>query len=189
MNLILVSAPASLPVTLAEVKEHIHVVDTDEDSGITGFIRAATESLDGRDGSLGRCLITQTWKMTLDRFASEIIIPLPPCQSIDAITYVDRDGATQQLDAIGYQVLGLRSAEGARLRPAYGASWPATRDQAGALTITFTAGFGDTPADIPEAILAAIKMRVAYLFLNRGDNPGIPDDADDFARNFRTWVF
>lgn len=196
MPLILETEPANDPVTLAEVKEHIRVVDDGEDAGIASFIRAATDRLDGRDGSLGCCLITQTWMLTLDSFTSEIAIPLPPCQSIDAITYVDPDGVTQTLDAGAYQAFGLGSADGAKVRPAYGTSWPAIRNQPDAVAITFTAGFGDNPGDVPEPIRAAIKMRVGHLFANResvtfgsGFITETPDGADDFTRNFRGWIF
>ncbi|ESR25253.1 hypothetical protein N177_1770 [Lutibaculum baratangense AMV1] len=184
------------PVTLEEVKEHIHVDFNDEDARIADFIKAATQRLDGRDGSLGRCLVTQTWNLTLDRFASEIAIPLPPCQSIDAITYVDPDGITQTLAPTEYQAFALGTVEGAKVRPAYGKSWPTIRNVPEAVTITFTAGFGDDPEDIPEPIRAAIKMRVGHLFEHResvvigsGFITETPDGAEDFVRDHKTWSF
>ncbi|OYX01492.1 MAG: hypothetical protein B7Z15_19565 [Rhizobiales bacterium 32-66-8] len=149
---------------------NIRVDHTDEDASIADMIRAATHRFDGRDGSLGLCLITQSWTLTLDAFTAELAIPLPPCQSIDAITYVDPDGATQTLDAGAYQVFGLGSADGAKVRPAYGTSWPAFRHQP--------------------------KMRVGHLYENResvvigtGYNTETPDGPEDFVRNFRTWTF
>lgn len=196
MPLILDTAPATDPVTLAEVKAHIRVDHTDEDASVADMIRAASHRFDGRDGSLGLCLITQSWTLTLDAFTAEIAIPLPPCQSIDAITYVDPDGATQTLDAGAYQVFGLGSADGAKVRPAYGTSWPAIRNQPDAVAITFTAGFGDNPGDIPEPIRTAIKMRVGHLYENResvvigtGYNTETPDGPEDFVRNYRAWTF
>lgn len=191
MPLILETAPDHDPVTLEEVKEHIHVDFNDEDARISDFIKTATQRLDGRDGLLGRCLITQTWKLTLDRFASEIAIPLPPCQSIDAITYVDPDGVTQTLAPTEYQAFALGTVEGAKLRPAYGRSWPTIRNVPEAVTITFTAGFPTIPAipavpggpgnppdpapipeipaviTVPEPIRTAIKLHVGHLFEHR----------------------
>lgn len=196
MPLILDTAPATDPVTLAEVKAHIRVDHTDEDASIADMILAATHRFDGRDGSLGLCLITQSWTLTLDAFTAEIAVPLPPCQSIDAITYVDPDGATQTLDAGAYQVFGLGSADGAKVRPAYGTSWPAIRNQPDAVAIVFTAGFGDNPGDVPEPIRTAIKMRVGHLYENResvvigtGYNTETPDGPEDFVRNYRAWTF
>ncbi|PWR18786.1 head-tail connector protein [Zavarzinia compransoris] len=196
MPLILETAPVNDPVTLEEVKEHIHVDFYDEDARIADFIKAATQRLDGRDGSLGRCLVTQTWNLTLDRFTSEIAIPLPPCQSIDAITYVDPDGVTQTLAPTEYQAFALGTVEGAKLRPAYGKSWPTIRNVPEAVTITFTAGFGDDPEDIPEPIRTAIKMRVGHLFEHResvvigsGFITETPDGVEDFVRDHKTWSF
>lgn len=196
MPLILETAPVNDPVTLNEVKEHIHVDFYDEDARIADFIKAATQRLDGRDGSLGRCLVTQTWNLTLDRFTSEIAIPLPPCQSIDAITYVDPDGVTQTLAPTEYQAFALGTVEGAKVRPAYGKSWPTIRNVPEAVTITFTAGFGDDPEDIPEPIRTAIKMRVGHLFEHResvtmgsGFITETPDGAEDFVRDHKTWSF
>ncbi|MCK9541372.1 MAG: head-tail connector protein [Novosphingobium sp.] len=190
------TAPATDPVTLAEVKAHIRVDHTDEDAAIADMILAATQRLDGRDGLLGLCLITQRWTLTLDAFASEIAIPLPPCQSIDAISYVDTDGVTRTLDAGAYQAFGLGSADGAKVRPAYGQRWPAIRNQPDAVAITFTAGFGDDPDDVPEPIRTAIKMRVGHLYEHResvtigsGFITDTPDGAEDFVRGFRTWTF
>jgi uncharacterized phiE125 gp8 family phage protein len=188
--------PATDPVTLEEVKAHIRVDHTDEDAAITDMVQAATQRLDGRDGVLGLCLITQTWTLTLDDFTAEIAIPLPPCQSIDAIRYVDPDGVTQTLDAGAYQAFGLGSADGAKVRPAFGTSWPAIRSQPEAVAITFTAGFGDDPGDVPEPIRTAIKMRVGHLYEHResvtlgtGFITDTPDGAEDFVRGFRTWTF
>jgi uncharacterized phiE125 gp8 family phage protein len=196
MPLILETAPENDPVTMDEVKEHLRVDFGDEDALIAGFIKAATQRLDGRDGSLGRCLITQTWKLTLDRFENEVVIPLPPCQSIDAITYIDPDGATQTLAPTEYQVFALGSVEGAKLRPAFGKSWPSIRNVPEAVTITFTAGFGDDPDDIPEPIRTAIKLRVGHLFEHRGSaaiGSGFiartSDEAEELIRNHKTWSF
>jgi uncharacterized phiE125 gp8 family phage protein len=186
MPLILQTAPAQAPVTLAEVKAHLRVDHSDEDAGIASFIVAATQRFDGRDGLLGRCLITQTWKLTLDRFSAEIAIPLPPCQSIGAITYADSDGVIRTLSPSDYTVFGLGSADGAFVRPAFGKTWPATRDVPEAVAITFIAGYGANPADVPEPIRAAIKARVGSLYEDREST----DEEDiDFIRNHKAWSF
>lgn len=196
MTLILVTPPDALPLSVAELKLHAHIDHDEEDERIQSFIEASIGRVDGRDGSLGVCLITQVWKLSLDCFASEITLPLPPCQSVDAITYVDNNGATQTLNAAEYQVAGIASMDGARIVPAYGLSWPATRSIAEAVSITFTAGFGATADDMPEALRTGIAMRAAYLYANRenvttadGFFKELPDSADDFARNYRQFHF
>src|SRR3546814_3582103 len=53
--------------------------------------------------------------------------------------------------------------------PAYGETWPVTRDQIGAVTITYTAGMmTGSPATLAEAdITAAIKLVLGDLWDNR----------------------
>jgi hypothetical protein len=70
----------------------------------------------------------------------EIFLPFPPLVSVDSIKYVDDATGTQTtLAASEYSVDAV--SEPARITPAYGKSWPATRNQAGAVEVTFTAGY------------------------------------------------
>ena len=80
-----------------------------------------------------------------------IEIPLPPCQSVDALTYVDDDGATQTSTTTWSMASAARPA---RLIHAYGARWPATRRQGDAVSVTFTCGYGGWN-DVPEFLVAA----------------------------------
>ncbi len=124
-----------------------------------------------------RSLLTQTWRLTLDRFppidsavnAGEelqtIFLPRPPVQSVSSVVYVDPDGNQQTLDPSKYQ-LELAS-EPARLRPAYAESWPSTRPVPGAVQVTYVAGYGDDPSDVPETIRQAIKLMTGELYWNR----------------------
>lgn len=196
MPLILDMPPATDPVTLDEMKEHSRIDSVDEDSGIASLIRAATQKLDGRDGLLGRCLITQVWKLTLDRFAGEIVILLPPCEEIVSIVYVDPKGDEQTLAASEYQAFHLGTPDSARVRPAYGKSWPATRSVPEAVTVRFVAGYGDTAADVPEPLRTAIRMHVGHLYEHResvmfgsGFVTDTPHGYDELISDYRMWSF
>ncbi len=195
MALILETAPAVDPVTLEEVKEHLRIDGDDDDSLLGNLIRAASERFDGRDGALGRCLISQSWKLVLDAFPQWITIPLPPCQVVEAITYVDAFGDLQTLASDAYQVSGIGSIDGATVRPAYQMDWPKIRQGPDAVTVHFTAGYGDSASDVPEPVRTAIKMRVAHLYENResislGDHGSIvPYGETDLIRNHKTWSF
>lgn len=178
MTLIRLTAPASLPVTNAEAKLHLRVDFDEDDAAIEGFIRAATEHLDGRDGVLGRCLITHVWRLTLDRFTPSIVLPLPPCQSVEEVTYTDDTGNSQTFTA--FHVEGLGGVDGARLLPV--SRWPSGTD----INIIFTAGYGDTPEDVPAPIRQAILTRACQFYDTRD---AIIDTPDDFTRDHRAWVF
>jgi uncharacterized phiE125 gp8 family phage protein len=172
VTLINVIPPAEDVLTLAEVKAHLRVDDDDEDDLIAGLIATATAQLDGRDGLLGRALATQTWRLTLDAFPCEIGVPLPPLLAVDAITYLDADGAEQTLPEDQYQVIGLGGTDPVRIRPVYGQTWPSTRCQPEAVSVQFTAGYVDaeaSPAElaVPDPIRTAMLLHVAHLYEHR----------------------
>jgi len=163
MSLTLVTAPTAEPVSLTEAKAHLRVTGSDEDTLITAMIAATRQNLDGRDGWLGRALMTQTWELRLDRFPASITVPLPPLQTVDSVKYIDGDGAEQTLDPSLYQVV---AGEPARIVPAYGQTWPSTRCQPDSVWVRFTAGYGDAD-DVPAPIKAAILLNVGTLYRDR----------------------
>lgn len=179
MSLTLVTAPVAEPLTEAQVWDHLRVALTgspaqpvDKDY-IATLLAAATSLLDGRDGILGRCLVTQEWDLTLDAFPSGdcIALPLPPIQSVTSIVYTDTAGATQTLAADKY-ALSADRAWRPRVDIAWGESWPATRDVRDAVTVRFVAGYasGNSPEDgsaVPGAILAAMKLLIAHWYEHR----------------------
>ena len=78
-----------------------------EDALLSGLIRAAVAQIDGRDGWLGRQLITATWRLALPAFpCGVLVVPLPPLQEITRIEYIDVTGDEQTLDASAYHVAG-----------------------------------------------------------------------------------
>lgn len=57
----LVTAPAAQPVSLAEMKAHLRVAHSDDDTDISAKIAGVTAHLDAWGGALGRCIMPQTW--------------------------------------------------------------------------------------------------------------------------------
>lgn len=195
MRLTLITPPAVDPVTLDEVKDHLRITQDFEDALLTDFIRTATQKLDGRYGLLGRCLINQTWRLSLDRFSREIVLPFPPVQAVSRIYYLGHDGEEVDVTATNYRVSGLSGFDGATIRAARGLSWPETYDTESAF-IEFTAGFGSAPADVPEPIRTAIKMHVGHLYANResvtlgsGFITETPHGYEDLIRDYRVLGF
>lgn len=162
MALTLVTAPTSEPVSLAEAKEHLRVTATDEDALITSLVGSAKESA---ETITGRALITQTWDLSLDSFPQVIDIPKPPLVSVTSITYIDTAGATQTLASTEYTV--DTKSEPGRIVPAYGKSWPSTRDIVNAVTVRFVAGYGNATA-VPKSIKQGMLMHIEHMFDNRG---------------------
>lgn len=163
MALSLVTPPV-WPVSLADAKAHLRVETADDDALITAHIGAACEHV---EHVTGRAIATQTWELVMDRFPSgSIAVPLPPLQSVNAITYIDTAGDTQVWAAANYSV----DAVGGRVAPAYGASFPATRAVHNAVKVRFTAGY----TALPAAIQAAVLLLVGDLYANREAQQEVP---------------
>ena len=168
MNLTLVTGPARPVVTLDEARDQLRLDVNDQDAVLARLIAAATAYFDGQAGTLGRALLTQTWRLSLSAFPAmdeAISLPLPPLQGVDSITYVDTGGLEQTLPGATYQVV-VSSAPGA-VAPSFGNSWPTARNQPDAVKVTFTAGYGADPASVPETVRHAILMMVGEWFRNR----------------------
>lgn len=170
-NLTLAAAPAQLPVDLNTFKVHARVrIDDDaEDEYLNGLIAACTEEIDGANGWLGRALITQQWKLTLPAFPCDrkIMLPLPPLQSVDSITYIDADGAGQTFAAENYEV--VTDAQQGYLRLLSGKSWPSAKSCEN-VSVLFKCGYGGDPAAVPFRIRQYIMVQAADLYNNREAN-------------------
>jgi len=170
-GLTVVTPPAAEPVSVAEAKAHLRLETADEDALVTALVKAAREHA---EDFMGRAFVTRVYDLTLDRFpwssravsvgAGAIVVPRPRLQSVESITYVDESGVTQALSASKYLVDS--KSEPGRITPAYGETWPTTREQANAVTVRFTAGYGAAAA-VPDAIKTAIKLLVAHWYEHR----------------------
>ncbi len=170
----LAASPDKEPVmSLAEARQHLRVdafgspmPAHPDDTLIQSYVLAAVNEIDGDDGWLGRALVTQTWRLDIDYFpACPILLPLPPFQSLTSITYIDSDGVEQTLASSAYRVVASGS-DPAQVEPAYGTSWPATRNQSAAVSITYVCGYGD-PTDVPELIRNYIRVRLGQFYEQR----------------------
>jgi uncharacterized phiE125 gp8 family phage protein len=166
--------PAETPVTLAEAKAQLRVLSSDEDTLIGSLIQVATALLDGRNGMLGRALVSQAWRMKIDRFPRTIELPLPPLISVQAITYLDTAGDSQTLDPSLY-IVDTGTYVG-RVRPAYQAVWPIPQSIELAVTVDFTCGYGAASA-VPMTIKQAMLLLINHWFFNRGSIGAMPEGA------------
>jgi uncharacterized phiE125 gp8 family phage protein len=160
MRLVLVEPPAVEPLTAEEAKARLNIGDEVSDEVMDALITAARQGIDGADGWLGRALITQTWRGTLDQFPCwELNIPLPPLQSVLAINYIDGTGAQIEFPDSDYQIVPGRRPY---ITPAFQKSWPSTRCQSDAVSIDFVVGYGE-PSDVPEPVRSAIALMVSNI--------------------------
>lgn len=159
MGLVRTVEPVLEPATLQEVKTHARVVHTQEDVYIESLIRSAR---DYAEMFTRRAIITQTWALTLPGFPHFITLPSPPLQSVSSIQYVDQDGNTQTLSTDVYDV--DTTVEPGRVVLKFNQSWPSTRDDIAAVTVTYVAGYGLLRTDVPDSYRHAIKFLAAHWF-------------------------
>lgn len=191
MDLTLITPPAAAPVSLAEAKVHLRVLNTAEDTLITALIEAAAAHLGGRDGILGRALVTQTWELRLASFGcapdAGIDLPLPPLRSVVSVKYID-DAGVEQTVASGDYVVETGRRVG-RVRPAYGKTWPAPRAEPGAVRIQFEAGYGAASA-VPAPIRHAMLLLIGHWWVHKtpvmeSGNMSAPYAVDALAMPYR----
>lgn len=178
MDPIRTTPPAVEPVTLAMAKMHAKVDQDFEDDLITQAISAARETCENR---VQRTLINTGWTWALDTFppcGNVLYIPMPPLVSVTAVQYVDPDGVTRTMAPEALYTDLLSSP--ARLAPASGA-WPATARRINAVSITYTAGYGAAPANVPPPLARWILLAVAHMIKERTLDNEVRSVPDDFA--------
>lgn len=158
---VLVTGPASLPLTRDQVKQQLDVPYSDKDELIDGLIMAATSYLDGWTGILGRCLVSQTWRQDFDQLSRCMRIPLAPVISITSLKYDDANDAEQTIGSSNYTVLNDDLGPYVEFISTY--SSPTLHVERPGVRVTYVAGY----ADVPQAIKQAMLLLIRHWF----DNP------------------
>jgi len=161
MSRVLITAPTSEAITLAEAKSHLNVSGTEDDTLIKNMVIVARNHV---EDLARRALVTQTWDFITCEFTSKIKLPMSPLQSVTSVTYVDDDGASQTLATTEYDV-DVNSEPG-YIVEAYDKTWPSIRSVFNAVTIRFIAGYGD-PVNVPEPIKQAMLLHIGHMNENR----------------------
>lgn len=158
-----VSPSIGEPIALLEAKEYLRVDHGDEDELILALIASARAAVEAHTK---RSILRTTWAYRIDGcFPWEIRLPIGPLRTTSGLVvqYVDDAGATQTLASSNYQTsLGITGI----IRPAYGKTWPSTRSQMDAVTVTFQAGELSAD-DVNPALMASMRMYLADLYEHR----------------------
>ena len=161
MNLTRLVAPVAL-LQKAEVIARLRMDEGDDDVGLNRLIAASTRKA---EQFTQRAFVTQQWELRLDAFPScngPIKLPLPPCQSVDEITYVDTDGVEQTLSDFQLKKDSLC----AKIFPGFEKEWPATRAVIDAVKIKFTCGYG-AASSVEDDLVLAVLLLIAHYDMHR----------------------
>lgn len=151
------------PVSLATAKAHLRVLDNNEDTPITGYIKAAREWVENYTGHV---LVQREITEQRDQFGSFIELHRRPVLDTPEveIAYVDTDGTEQAYADAVFQ----SSRFPARIYPALDGSWPSLWEHGG-VTVTYTAGY--EAGEEPQQLLEAMLVLIAGMHANRGTLP------------------
>lgn len=144
----------SEPISLERAKQHLRVVFSDEDEYIASLITAARCMAEER---LNRTLVQRQLVATFSSWSERMRLLKPPIVSVDAVEYVDVDGAVQTFD--GFDSIG------SHVSLAYGVSAPAMRYRADAVRVTYTAGYPE--GEVPAPIMQWMLLVIGALYENR----------------------
>ena len=175
------------PVTLSEVKQTLRI-DTDnfdQDSELTMMLRSSIKVL---EEYTGRSFITKTYELALDRIpysqedkliegfstgpfmdrtANYITLPKSPLVAVTSFKYYDDSDTESTFATSNYYVDNYSDTPKVVLRRSQTFPDVASLRVANAFIITFTAGYGTAPKDVPETIKQAINLYTSHLYENR----------------------
>lgn len=105
MDLRLITAPVSEPVSLTDVQAHVRApVDGADAAVIEAYLQAAREIVEAHTG---RVLMPQTWQIVLPEFPADngpIMLPKPPLVSVTSVAITNADGEAETISGALYQV-------------------------------------------------------------------------------------
>lgn len=199
-KLVVVTPPASLPVTIDEAFSFANLHEGEEQSEVQWLIEAARDFI---EGTTGRTLINTVYDWILPEWRDPFELPKVPIvpnvaggySSVTSIQYIDADGNAQywRLDT-GNTIL-VADDHRAHLYRHPDVTFPSTYVRPDAVTIRFTAGYGATAASVPDRCKLAVLMLVNHLWVNRDSVLAgmavnkVPGTVDMVIRHLRThWV-
>lgn len=187
---VLVSAPASEPVTAAELRTHLRADSTElPDAEANALVTDARSEI---ETMTGLAFITQSWRLALDRWPAggeawwdgvregsilelygsntlrSVDLPRWPLASITSVTVYDEASTSTAVtvastfDVDTYRIPG-------RLTLKRGATWPVALRAANAIEIVYVAGY-TSAGNVPAPLKRAVKQLAAYLYAHRGDD-------------------
>lgn len=168
-------APASEPVTAADVKLQSRIDDTASDDLLAIYIAAARGFVESYTGTR---LVSQTVLMQGACFADLAALPAAPLISVSSVKYLDTDGAEQTLSTDVYEVITTGLSPAIRLK--VNQTWPAIRDASDGVRVTAVCGYSEVPPEIKSALL----LMVSKWFDDRTVG-SVPDGALSLLANVR----
>lgn len=162
-----ITPPISQPIDLHEAREQCRVTHFEHDILLQSHIDAATEYLDGWNGILGRCMISQVWRQRFHGWASCLVLPMPGVTDV-ALHYLRPDLSEGTVDPSNYETVVNGYATTIYLDSAF--VHPVLSGRMFPVWVDFTAGYGPAPENVPAPLRAAIRMHVQAMYDGMPEN-------------------
>ena len=143
----IITQPSVEPVTLEYVKARSRIDGAEFDDVIPSLIADAREVAEHKTGC---ALCSQVWELYLDAFPESFELRPAPVINVVSIKYLDTAGVEQTLDPQDTILDNKSNVMPGYITPAYGKAWPDTYPVPNAVTVRFTAGYGDA-GSVPQS--------------------------------------
>ncbi len=176
MSLKILTAPTVEPVSLSDMKLHLRVDHSADDSLISVLISAARDYI---ERNTRRTLIHTTYRLMMDWFpADHIELPRGPVAQIAVagsysyamprIRYYDQDSTLQTLTYADEDFHLDLDNNPPRLCLLPLSIWPLTEiGRTNAVEVDFVAGFSSSAAGVPQMLVQCVKLLVGHWYENR----------------------
>ena len=154
MKIKIITPPTTEPVTLTEVKAHMRVDFSDDDTYITNLIETAREWCESFQN---KAYITQTLEIALDTFpCNEIRLPRPPLTSVTSVKYYDLNDVEATVSTDDYYVDDY--AKPGTINLNYNKYWPKTTLRpTNAVIVRYIAGGSAVSNKVKHAIMLLVN--------------------------------
>jgi uncharacterized phiE125 gp8 family phage protein len=166
MPQILTTPPAVEALSLAEVKAHLRITHSDDDTYISTLIISARRTIEAQ---FGICLLQQSWSVFRDCWPCDGIFstPLFPVMSVVDLKVYGDDDVAATIDPAHYY-LDAASCP-ARIALRRGRAFPPPGRRTNGIELKLLTGFGTTTAAVPQQVKQALLIIISDWFANRGD--------------------
>jgi uncharacterized phiE125 gp8 family phage protein len=204
----IVTEPSRKALDIEDVKNFLKLDEDSDEVFVRTLIGAAEKYV---EEFTGRSLINRTLKLSLDgiqevdlplwegvRLGPDITfrhtilqLPYSPVSSVTSIYTYDDAGTATEFDSDKYYV--DTASNPSRVVLKNGETWPSALRVGNAVEITYVAGYGASPANIPEPIRLALYQFIAFNYEHRGESEGapvmLPSSIDDLLHPYRVMGF
>ena len=151
VNLITVSDYAKIDLDQPQLQNEVHLL-----------IEAFTDKF---ERYTGRSFITSTYTNTVDCF-SDLRMPFGPVQTIESITFIDKDNVEQTIPPEHYRLIRAELVG----EVLFNESVPTDVRDCESITVRYVAGMADDAEQVPDSIRLALSMAIVTAYENRGDD-------------------